>query len=56
MGSVGKMFPNMQAKYISADGKELGPGEAGELWLSGPGFAPELPGKSIHPLDDSSHV
>jgi 4-coumarate--CoA ligase len=30
------MFPNMQAKYISADGKELGPGEAGELWLSGP--------------------
>jgi 4-coumarate--CoA ligase len=30
------MFPNMQAKYMSADGKELGPGEAGELWLSGP--------------------
>jgi hypothetical protein len=27
-----------------------------ELWLSGPGFAPELPGKTIHPLDDSSHV
>lgn len=26
----------MTAKYISADGKELGPGEAGELWLSGP--------------------
>jgi 4-coumarate--CoA ligase len=30
------MFPNLQAKYMSADGKELGPGEAGELWLSGP--------------------
>ena len=30
------MFPNMTAKYISADGKELGPGEAGELWLAGP--------------------
>ncbi len=30
------MFPNMKAKYISAEGKELGPGEAGELWLSGP--------------------
>jgi 4-coumarate--CoA ligase len=30
------MFPNMLAKYISADGKELGPGETGELWLSGP--------------------
>jgi 4-coumarate--CoA ligase len=30
------MFPNMQAKYISAEGKELGAGEVGELWLSGP--------------------
>jgi 4-coumarate--CoA ligase len=30
------MFPNMKAKYISAEGKDLGPGEAGELWLSGP--------------------
>ncbi|KAF1848608.1 acetyl-CoA synthetase-like protein [Cucurbitaria berberidis CBS 394.84] len=36
VGSVGKMFPNMSAKYMSAEGKELGPGEAGELWLSGP--------------------
>jgi 4-coumarate--CoA ligase len=26
----------MKAKYISAEGKELGPGETGELWLSGP--------------------
>jgi len=26
-----------------------------ELWLSGPGFAPELPGKTTHPLDDPSH-
>lgn len=26
----------MTAKYISASGSELGPGEAGELWLSGP--------------------
>jgi 4-coumarate--CoA ligase len=30
------MFPNMLAKYMSADGAELGPGETGELWLSGP--------------------
>ena len=30
------MFPNMKAKYISSEGQELGPGEAGELWLSGP--------------------
>lgn len=36
VGSVGKMFPNMTAKYISAEGKELGPGEPGELWLKGP--------------------
>ncbi|TID17798.1 acetyl-CoA synthetase-like protein [Venturia nashicola] len=36
VGSTGKMFPNMRAKYISADGKELGPGETGELWLAGP--------------------
>ncbi|OAG43655.1 hypothetical protein AYO21_02241 [Fonsecaea monophora] len=36
VGSVGKMFPSMTAKYMSPDGKELGAGEAGELWLSGP--------------------
>ncbi len=36
VGSVGKMFPNMTAKYISPEGKELGPGEPGELWLKGP--------------------
>lgn len=36
VGSVGKMFPNMMAKYMSPDEKELGPGEAGELWLAGP--------------------
>lgn len=30
------MFPNMSAKYISAEGKELGPHEPGELWLKGP--------------------
>ncbi|EXJ95302.1 hypothetical protein A1O1_00422 [Capronia coronata CBS 617.96] len=36
VGSVGKMFPNMTAKYISPDGQEVGPGETGELYLSGP--------------------
>lgn len=30
------MFPSMTAKYISPDGHELGPGETGELYLSGP--------------------
>ncbi|KAF2094361.1 acetyl-CoA synthetase-like protein [Rhizodiscina lignyota] len=36
VGSVGKMFPNMTAKYVDPEGKELGPGETGELWLAGP--------------------
>ena len=27
-----------------------------EFWIGGPGFAPELPGKTLHPLDFSSHV
>jgi len=36
VGSVGKMFPNMTAMYMSPEGKELGPGEVGELWLKGP--------------------
>ena len=30
------MFPNMAAMYMSSDGKELGPGEVGELWHKGP--------------------
>src|ERR1700754_2312512 len=30
------MFPNMKAKYMSPEEKELGPGEPGELWLAGP--------------------
>lgn len=36
VGSVGKIFPNMTAKYMSEDGKELPPGQAGELWMAGP--------------------
>jgi 4-coumarate--CoA ligase len=36
VGSVGKMFPNMTAKYMAADGHEAKAGEAGELWLAGP--------------------
>jgi len=36
VGSVGKLFPNMVAKYISPDGSELPPNEPGELWLAGP--------------------
>ena len=37
VGSVGKMFPNMRAKYMAPDGvTECAPGQPGELWLSGP--------------------
>lgn len=36
VGSVGKIVPNMTAKYVSEEGKELQPGQIGELWLAGP--------------------
>jgi acyl-CoA synthetase (AMP-forming)/AMP-acid ligase II len=36
IGSVGFLLPNMKAKYMSEDEKELPKGEVGELWLSGP--------------------
>ena len=37
VGSVGKMFPNMTAKYIGPDGSsEMSANEPGELWLKGP--------------------
>lgn len=36
VGSVGKMFPNMWAKYVDPEGKEVGANEVGELWMAGP--------------------
>ncbi|KAF8426406.1 hypothetical protein EV426DRAFT_28638 [Tirmania nivea] len=36
VGSVGKLLPNMHAKYMSEDGIELEAGQIGELWLKGP--------------------
>lgn len=36
IGSVGVLLPNMTAKYMSPEEKELPQGETGELWLSGP--------------------
>ncbi|KAK0731111.1 hypothetical protein B0H67DRAFT_473886 [Lasiosphaeris hirsuta] len=36
MGSVGKLFPNMEAKVVDEDGKEVADDEAGELWVKGP--------------------
>ena len=36
VGSVGKLFPNMVAKYADEEGKEVEEGQVGELWLAGP--------------------
>ncbi|KXT11909.1 hypothetical protein AC579_8581 [Pseudocercospora musae] len=36
MGSVGKLLPNLTAKYMSPEEKELPQGGVGELWLKGP--------------------
>jgi 4-coumarate--CoA ligase len=36
VGSIGRLFPNMRAKYMSEAEEELAPGETGELWLQGP--------------------
>jgi acyl-CoA synthetase (AMP-forming)/AMP-acid ligase II len=36
VGSVGKILPNMSARYVDPDGNELGPGAVGELWMAGP--------------------
>ncbi|KAK5658783.1 hypothetical protein OQA88_1594 [Cercophora sp. LCS_1] len=36
MGSVGKLFPNMEARIVDEEGGDVGDGEAGELWVKGP--------------------
>ncbi|KAK1781937.1 hypothetical protein QBC45DRAFT_404307 [Copromyces sp. CBS 386.78] len=36
MGSCGKMMPNMEAKLVDEQGKEVADGEVGELWIKGP--------------------
>ncbi|KAG2227571.1 hypothetical protein INT45_002256 [Circinella minor] len=35
-GSVGYLLPNMTAKLVNEDGKEVGYDERGEIWLKGP--------------------
>ncbi|KAK7513946.1 4-coumarate-CoA ligase [Phyllosticta citriasiana] len=35
-GCVGHLLPNMQGKLIADDGREVGPGEPGELFFRGP--------------------
>ncbi|GAB7349521.1 hypothetical protein MBLNU459_g0226t1 [Dothideomycetes sp. NU459] len=36
IGSVGTLLPNMTAKYMSPEEKEVEAGEVGELWVTGP--------------------
>lgn len=36
IGSVGKMLPNITAKFIDPEEKEVRTGEVGELWVKGP--------------------
>jgi len=36
IGAVGTLLPNITAKYMSPDEKELPRGEVGELWVKGP--------------------
>ncbi|KAL1304952.1 hypothetical protein AAFC00_003862 [Neodothiora populina] len=36
IGAVGTLLPNLTAKYMSPEDKELPAGEVGELWIKGP--------------------
>jgi 4-coumarate--CoA ligase len=36
IGSVGRLLPNLIAKYVDAEEKEVPAGQTGELWLKGP--------------------
>ncbi|KAJ9626355.1 hypothetical protein H2203_003987 [Taxawa tesnikishii (nom. ined.)] len=36
IGAVGTLLPNMTAKYMSPEEKEVPAGEVGELWIKGP--------------------
>ncbi|KAI5194233.1 acetyl-CoA synthetase-like protein [Aureobasidium subglaciale] len=40
VGMVGKIFANMQARFVSAEGLDVSAGELGELWLKGPNIFP----------------
>jgi len=36
IGSIGKLCPNMEARFVDEDGKDVPHGEDGELWMKGP--------------------
>jgi fatty-acyl-CoA synthase len=38
--SVGLPAPAVEIRLVAADGRDVGPGEPGELWLRGPGVSP----------------
>jgi fatty-acyl-CoA synthase len=40
IGSVGKPQLLAQVRLVGPDGQDVAPGEAGELWFSGPGITP----------------
>ncbi|RYC60702.1 hypothetical protein CHU98_g5500 [Xylaria longipes] len=39
-GSAGKLLPNIEAKIVDLEGKELPTGQEGELWVKGPNVFP----------------
>ncbi|KAI0505534.1 hypothetical protein F5B22DRAFT_517949 [Xylaria bambusicola] len=39
-GSAGKLLPNIEAKIVDLEGKELSTGQDGELWVKGPNVFP----------------
>jgi 4-coumarate--CoA ligase len=36
VGSAGELLPNLEARLVDEDGKDVKEGEPGELWLRGP--------------------
>ena len=53
-GTAGQLVPGYEAKIVDADGNELPPGEAGELWVGGDSTALRYEGdeeKSRHTFD-----
>jgi long-chain acyl-CoA synthetase len=53
--SVGRVLPGVEIKLVGADGKQVGDGEVGELWVRGPNVArgyyraPEETAAAINP-------